>query len=117
MPIRYSIFVAMGQVGLLFAASGYLKYFYRRFAGQQLGHFIVAAVILLVQQVASGIAATAVTQKYVSLWELFRSGHWTAEMGTYVYPSQARAEFALQLLRKENLYSTGTSELVSRDRQ
>lgn len=117
MPIRYSIFVAMGQVGMLFAASGYLKYFYRHFAGLAVRSLVIlAAVILLVQQVASGIAATAVTQKYVSLWELFRSGRWTAEMGSYVYPSQARAEFALQLLRKENLYSTGTSELVSRAR-
>jgi hypothetical protein len=64
---------------------------------------ILLAVILVAQQVASGLAATAVAQKYVSLWGLFRSGRWTPEMESYVYPSQARAEVALQLMQKENL--------------
>ena len=115
MPIRYSIFVAAGQIGMLFAASGYLKSLCRHFAGQAVKSLVIlAAVILVAQQVAAGLAATAVAQKYVSLWELFRSGRWTPEMEAYVYPSQARAEFALQLLRKENLYSVRTLELPAR---
>ena len=115
-PIRYSIFVAAGQIGILFAASGYLISFYRHFAGPVVRSFIIlAAAILVAQQVVSGFAATAVAQKYVSLWELFRSGRWTPEMEAYVYPSQARAEFALQLFRKENLYSTRTLELPARN--
>jgi hypothetical protein len=108
MPIRYSIFVAAGQIGILFAASGFNS-LCRHFAGPAVKSLVIlAAVILVIQQIASGVAATAVAQKYVSLWELFCSGRWTPEMEAYVYPSQARAEFALQLLRKEKLYETRT---------
>jgi hypothetical protein len=116
MPIRYSIFVAAGQIGILFAASGYLISFCRHFAGRAVKSLVIfAAIILVAQQVASGFAATAVAQKYISLWELFCSGRWTPEMESYVYPSQARAEFALQLFRKDNLYSVRTLELPARN--
>ncbi|MGC2823433.1 MAG: hypothetical protein WA322_04235 [Pseudolabrys sp.] len=75
MPIRYSIFVAAGQIGMVFAVSGYLNSLCRNFAGQAVKSLVtLSAVILVAQQVASGFAATAVAQKYVSLWELFRSG-------------------------------------------
>lgn len=116
MPIRYSIFVAAGQIGMVFAVSGYLNSLCRNFAGQAVKSLVIlSAVILVAQQVASGFAATAVAQKYVSLWELFRSGRWTPEMESYVYPSQARAEVALQLMRKENLYSARTLEMPARN--
>jgi len=106
MPIRYGIFVAAGQIGILFAASSHLKLLGRHLVRPAVKSFVIMlAVILIAQQIAAGFAATVVAQKYVSLWELFRSGRWTPEMAAYVYPSQARAELALQLMRKENLYS------------
>ena len=97
---------------MLFAVLGYLKSLCRNLAGQVVKSLVfLAAVILVAQQVASGFAATAVAQKYVSFWELFRLGRWTPEMESYVYPSQARAEVALQLMRGRNLYSTQTLEM------
>lgn len=115
MPIRYSIFVAAGQIGILFAASSHLQSLARHFAKPAVKSLVILlAVILIAQQIAAGFAATAVARKYVSLWELFRTGRWTPEMAAYVYPSQARAEFALQLIRKENLYSAHVLEPPAR---
>ena len=39
MPIRYSIFVATGQIGILFAASGYLIFFFGILRDERLSHW------------------------------------------------------------------------------
>jgi hypothetical protein len=106
-PIRYGIFSAMVQIGILFSASGFLKNRYEKLGGRTIAPAMaVIAVVLLVQQTTSGIAAIAVARKYISEWQLFSTGHWTSEMQRYVYPSRDRAELGLALFKKDGLYST-----------
>jgi hypothetical protein len=105
-PLRYGIFAAMALIGILFAGSGYLKYYYEKHGARAIAPAMAVVVaVLLVQQTAAGFAAIAVARTYISDWQLFSAGHWTPEMEHTVYPARNRAEAALALFKNENLYS------------
>jgi len=108
LPIRYSIFAVLAQIGILFAASNYLKLVYEKRIGRLLAPAMAAlVVVLLLQQMVSGFVAVSVVQKFNFEWQRFSAGHWTPEMERYIYPSRERAEAALALFRNEDLYSIG----------
>jgi len=105
MPIRYGIFAALAQIGLIFANAprlewlwyaGYLKAF--RWA------MLPLVAIFLAQQVAGGQAAVAVTDRYKDAYRDFVGGQWNAATARYVFPDQAGAKRALGVMRDLGIY-------------
>jgi hypothetical protein len=106
MPIRYSIFAAMAQLGLLIAAAPWLT---RVWAQPRERHLIQAGVIaasllLLAQQLAAGRAGVAVAKQYTETYRKFATGLWTEEMVQYVHPSRATAERGRAVVQSLGIY-------------
>jgi hypothetical protein len=105
MPIRYGIFPALAEVGLLLAYSSQMARFAAR-GGKRLLQWgtVGIAAVLLVQQVAAGQAAVAVSAQYNDSYRRFAAGQWTPEMEHYVYPDRAEAERARALMQAQGIY-------------
>jgi hypothetical protein len=105
MPIRYGIFAALAQVGLLLALSPWLA---RIWAGQGRRHLqwaaAVGALLLSVQQISAGQAAVAGVAQYIDEYRRFAAGQWTPEMIHFVFPDRRGAERGLAIVRGEGIY-------------
>jgi hypothetical protein len=105
MPIRYSLFPALTDIGLLLAHSSRLARIWSGGGRRPLQWAaIAAALVLLVQQVAAGQAAVAVSAQYRESYRRFAAGQWTPEMERYVYPDRAKAERARDFMRAQDIY-------------
>jgi hypothetical protein len=105
MPIRYGIFAALAEAGLLLANAPWLERIWQRGGKRPLQWATLAAAsVLLVQQVAAGQAAVAVSAQYNDSYRRFAAGQWTPEMEHYVYPNRAEAERARDFMRAEGIY-------------
>ena len=110
-PIRYGIIAAMVQIGIVFCAAELAAELYDKasdFIKTSLAKTLAVCVVsvLLLQQAVSARVAISAESQYFDNWRLFKSGQWTPAMEHFIYPSKARANFALDLFRKEHLYST-----------
>jgi hypothetical protein len=104
-PVRYSIFAATGQLGILLAVAEWVAQRVPSFGARTKAAIVAAAAVLVAQQVAVGVTAADVAGRYAAQWKRFSDGQpWTPEMDLYAYPSRERAEFGLQLLKREHLY-------------
>jgi hypothetical protein len=105
MPIRYGIFAALAQVGLLLALSSWLARVWEGGGRRPLQWGALgAALLLIVQQVAVGEAGRAVAAQYVEAYRSFAAGRWTPEMNKFVFPDRAAAEQGLAIARAEGIY-------------
>jgi hypothetical protein len=107
MPLRYSLFPALAEAGLLLANTPWLIWLWQK------GHrrafewaTLAAATVLLVQQVAAGQAAVAVTNQYKNSYREFVAGQWTAATTRPVFPdrSAAESERVLGIIRNLGVY-------------
>jgi hypothetical protein len=105
--IRYGIFAALAQAGLLLANTSRLNWLW------QSGHrrtfkqcTLVAATALLVQQVAAGQAAVAVTIQYKHAYRDFVAGQGKPEAAQPVFSGRpaAEAERAVAIMRSLGIY-------------
>lgn len=101
MPVRYAIFPALAQVGILFS----LTEAFRRLPVLSM-QFVIAGTIaiLLLQEIFVGRAATEEVDRYRANWAAFSRGEWSLDMEHYVYPDRAQAEARLAYLRSNHLY-------------
>ena len=101
MPIRYAIFPALAQVGILFSLTEVL----RRIPVSGV-RFVTAGSIaaLLLREIFVGRAATEEVGRYRTSWAAFSRGSWSPDMEQYVYPDRDQAEERLAYLRKNQLY-------------
>jgi hypothetical protein len=105
MPIRYGIFAALAEVGLLLANVTLLARLWATGGRRPLQWVIVAAAcVMLLQQVVSGQAAVAVKAQYVECYHRFAAGEWTGAMNRYVFPNREDAERGLAVIRALNIY-------------
>jgi hypothetical protein len=103
-PLRYAVFVAPLQVGLLMLALPYAGELWRARRGA--AQAVVAAILLLVT-----LQDTVMAAKVVRASDLirntvadFRAGRRTPEMRTFVYPDLTRAEQDYARLRHDGLF-------------
>jgi hypothetical protein len=104
--IRYGIFAALAQAGLLMANAPSLNWVWQsghRRAFQQAT--LAIATVLLVQQVAAGQAAIAVTIEYKNSYREFAAGSPTAATDRPVFlGSAAEGERVLRIMRTLDIY-------------
>ena len=108
MPIRYSIFTAMAQLGLLFAIAPWLGHMWSQLGGRRAlqAAILGAAVILLAQQVVAGRAGAAVAGQYAEAYRRFSSGLWAPEMTQFVNPDRAVADRGQAIVRQLGIYQS-----------
>jgi hypothetical protein len=105
MPIRYSEFTMLAQLGLLLWALDLLHRFWRRATRPFLQWLVVGiAFVWLCQQLVAGQYAEAEASRYNDAWSRFVAGEWTPDMLHYVYPNREHAEAGLAKLRSTGLY-------------
>jgi hypothetical protein len=103
MPLRYSIFAALAEAGLLSANACRLNWVWQEYRRSFQWAMLVVATLLLVQQVAVGQAAVAVTIQYKDSYREFAAGHWTDETTRPVFGA-AESERALGIIRRLGIY-------------
>ena len=106
MPVRYSVFTAMGQIGLLLLLAPSLA---RLWEGRRrLLEIIVlgVALLLLAQQVVAGRAGAAVARQYAESYRQFAAGLWTPAMTQFVHPDRKIAEQGQAIVRKLGIYQS-----------
>ena len=104
MPVRYSIFTAMAQVGLLILLAPWLA---RLWSGRRRLLqicVIAAAVLMLAQQVVAGRAGAQVAAQYTEAYRQFAAGLWTPAMVQFVHPDRKLAEQGQALVVKLGIY-------------
>jgi hypothetical protein len=106
MPIRYSIFTAMAQLGLLFLAVPWLDRAWARPARRRAiqAAILALALVLLGQQLVAGRAGAAVAAQYAEAYRKFASGLWTPEMVQFVNPDRAAAERGQAVVTRLAIY-------------
>jgi hypothetical protein len=106
MPVRYSVFTAMGQIGLLLLLAPSLAPLWE--ARRRLLQVIVLGVVvlLLAQQVVAGRAGAAVARQYTESYRQFASGLWTPAMTQFVHPDRKIAEQGQAIVQKLGIYQS-----------
>lgn len=106
MPIRYSVFTAMAQIGVLLAAAPWLAQRWAAHRTRRLiqGGMAAAAILLLAQQVAAGRAGAVVAARYAEAYRQFALGLWTPEMAQYVHPDRNLALRGEAIVEKLGIY-------------
>jgi hypothetical protein len=104
--IRYGIFAALAQAGLVLANTPWLNWFWqsghRRLVQQAT---LAAATVLLVQQVAAGQAAVDITIQYKNGYQEFDTGLATGATAHSVFlGSAAERERVLRIMRTLKIY-------------
>jgi hypothetical protein len=106
MPIRYGVFTAMGQVGLVLLLAPWLA----RQWGDALGRrrlqllMVVVSLLLLAQQVVAGRAGAEVARQYTEAYRQFAAGRWTPAMTQYVHPDRKIAEQSQAIVQRLGIY-------------
>ncbi|MEQ1897427.1 MAG: hypothetical protein ABL971_08580, partial [Vicinamibacterales bacterium] len=105
-PVRYSVFVALMHVGLLFLAWPRVVARWGTVAQLRLvqAGVVVAALILTAQQYASGQAAVATTQAMRATLARFAAGEETDDMKSVVYVDLGLARRDLNAIHAAGLY-------------
>lgn len=105
-PVRYSVFVALMHVGLLFLAWPRVVARWGTAAQLRLLHagVVGAALILVTQQFLSGQAAAATTQSMRVTLGRFAAGEETDDMKAVVYVDLAQARRDLDAIHAAGLY-------------
>jgi hypothetical protein len=104
MPVRYSIFTAMGQIGLLLLLRDELAKFWEERRRLLQACVLGAAVLLLAQQVVAGRAGAAVAKQYTESYRQFAAGLWTPAMAQFVHPDRKIAERGQAVVQKLGIY-------------
>jgi len=106
MPVRYSVFTAMGQIGLLLLLAPSLARLWE--ARRRLFEIIVLgiALLLLAQQVVAGRAGATVARQYTESYRQFAAGLWTPAMTQFVHPDRKIAEQGQAIVRKLGIYQS-----------
>jgi hypothetical protein len=106
MPVRYSVFTAMGQIGLLLLLAPFLARLWE--ARRRLLEIIVLgiALLLLAQQVVAGRAGAIVARQYTESYRQFAAGLWTPAMTQFVHPDRKIAEQGQAIVRKLGIYQS-----------
>jgi hypothetical protein len=104
MPVRYAVFTAMGQTGLLLLLAPWLARLWA--ARRRLLQVCVigAALLLTVQQVAAGRAGAEVARRYTDAYRQFAAGLWTPAMTQFVHPDRKVAERGLAIVKRLGIY-------------
>ena len=105
--IRYGIFAALAQAGLLLANTSWLHLLWQEGYRRSFEWATLAAVtVLLVQQVAAGQAAVAVTVEYEKSYREFVTREQTAASIRPVFPNHSAAERrgVLGIIRRLGIY-------------
>jgi hypothetical protein len=106
MPVRYSVFTAMGQIGLLLLLAPSLARLWEK--RRRLLETIVlgVAMLLLAQQVVAGRAGAIVARQYTESYRQFAAGQWTPAMTQFVHPDRKIAEQGQAIVRKLGIYQS-----------
>src|SRR5690242_11732102 len=106
MPVRYSVFTAMGQIGLLLLLAPWLAGLWagRRRVLQACA--LGMALLLLAQQVVAGRAGAEVAKQYTESYRQFAAGLWTPAMTQFVHPDRKIAEQGQAIVQKLGIYRT-----------
>jgi hypothetical protein len=104
MPVRYSVFTAMGQIGLLLLLAPWLAGLWE--GRRRLLQVVIlgVAVLLLAQQVVAGRAGAAVARQYTDSYRQFAAGLWTPDMTQFVHPDRKIAEQGQAIVQKLGIY-------------
>jgi hypothetical protein len=104
--VRYSIFTAMAQLGLLILLAPWLARIWSRLGQCRLLQICVigAAVLMLAQQVVAGRAGAQVAGQYIEAYRQFAAGLWTPAMVQFVHPDRKLAEQGQTLVVKLGIY-------------
>jgi hypothetical protein len=106
MPVRYSIFTAMAQLGLLILLAPWLARTWSHLGQRRLLQICVigVAVLMLAQQVVAGRAGAQVAGQYTEAYRQFAAGLWTPAMVQFVHPDRKLAEQGQALVVKLGIY-------------
>lgn len=104
--IRYGIFAALAQAGLLLANTSWLNWLWQRGHRRPLQWATLgAATVLLVQQVAAGQAAVAVILQYKNGYREFAAGQATGTTARPIFlGSAAQSQRVLGIMRNLGIY-------------
>ena len=104
--MRYSIFTAMAQLGLLILLAPWLGPDMEHLSRRRLLQICVigAAVLMLAQQVVAGRAGAVVAGQYTEAYRQFAAGLWTPAMVQFVQPDRKLAEQGQALVVKLGIY-------------
>ncbi len=102
--IRYGIFAALAQVGLLLANTLWVNWVWQKGYRRPLQWAtLAAATVLMVQQIVAGQAAVAVTSQYENSYREFAAGHPTDEMARPILGAP-ESERVLRIMRRLGIY-------------
>jgi hypothetical protein len=104
MPVRYSVFTAMGQIGLLLLLRDELARLWKERRRLLQACVLAAAVLLVAQQVVAGRAGAAVARQYTESYRQFAAGLWTPAMTQFVHPDRKIAEQGQAVVQKLGIY-------------
>ncbi len=103
-PLRYAMFLAPAHVGLLMLALPYVERLARTRPAASGSLLATAAVLLLGQQAAMGVAAVHTTDVTRQLVTEFQSGRRAPQMSPAIHPDLDRAAAVYASLRHRALY-------------
>jgi hypothetical protein len=106
-PVRYSSLVAPLYVGLLWIVSPVLQRVWNDVARSRIvaAGVVGVCVLLLVQQVGVGQAATAITSRMRTTIEQFEAGNTSPEMRDVVFSDLDQARREWEIIRRAGLYT------------
>jgi hypothetical protein len=105
-PVRYSSLVAPLYIGLLWVLSPALQRVWNDASRSKIVATAVvgACVLVLVQQIGVGQAATAITSRMRTTIEQFEAGHTSPEMRDVVFSDLDQARREWEIIRSAGLY-------------
>ena len=106
MPVRYSVFTAMGQTGLLLLLAPWLARIWNDVPRRRRLQVCVvgACLLLLAQQVVAGRAGAEVARQYAGAYRQFSAGLWTPAMAQFVHPDRKIALQGQAIVQKLGIY-------------
>lgn len=106
-PVRYSSLVAPLYIGLLWIVSPALQRVWNDAARSRIvaAGVVGVCVLLLVQQVGVGQAATAITSRMRTTIEQFEAGQTSPEMRDVVFSDLDQARREWEIIRHAGLYT------------
>jgi hypothetical protein len=104
-PVRYTLFAAIGQTGLaLIAIDSIWPAWQRLHSASRLAIVTAVTLVFLAQQVAAGRSMIGISTRFKMKYRAFVMGVWTPDMAGYIYPDRDEAYRALAFMKSHKLY-------------
>lgn len=104
-PVRYTLFAAVAQTGLLLIAIDSIWPVWQRLHPVSRTAIVTGVLMaFLGQQIAAGRSMIGISMPFKQKYPVFASGGWTPDMAGTIYPDRNEAQRALAFMKTHHLY-------------